>query len=124
MELPVEGFRPLELQVGEGAGGGGGGNWGLTGFRVGAQVSKRPCRETNAPKPLTAAWILRLGSRHETCVESICACYYYLTASCGLRNTIGVETAVTANVGTFIIRIGFGGILYYNYNKEPPQTLF
>ena len=29
------------------------------------------------------------------------------------------------NIGSFIIRIGFWGILYYNYDKEPPQkTLF
>ena len=25
------------------------------------------------------------------------------------------------NIGALIIRIGFGGIVYYNYNKEPPK---
>ena len=25
------------------------------------------------------------------------------------------------NIGALIIRVGFGGILYYNYNKEPPK---
>ena len=25
------------------------------------------------------------------------------------------------NLGALIIRIGFGGILYHNYNKEPPK---
>ena len=29
-----------------------------------------------------------------------------------------------AIIGALIIRIGFGGILYCNYNKEPPKTLF
>ena len=28
---------------------------------------------------------------------------------------------ITANVGASIIRIGFWGPLYYNYNKEPPK---
>ena len=28
------------------------------------------------------------------------------------------------NIGALIIGIGFGGILYYNYQKEPPKTLF
>ena len=27
-----------------------------------------------------------------------------------------------ANIGAFIIRIGFRGALYYHYNKDPPQT--
>ena len=27
------------------------------------------------------------------------------------------------NIGALIIRIGFGGRLYYNYNKEPPKIL-
>ena len=26
-----------------------------------------------------------------------------------------------SNIGALIIRIGFGGPLYYNYNKEPPK---
>ena len=25
------------------------------------------------------------------------------------------------DTGALIIRIGFGGMLYYNYNKEPPK---
>ena len=29
-----------------------------------------------------------------------------------------------ANIGAFIIRIGFWGPLYYNSNEEPPKTLF
>ena len=28
------------------------------------------------------------------------------------------------NIGALIIRIGFGGPLYYYYNREPPKTLF
>ena len=28
------------------------------------------------------------------------------------------------NAGALVVRIGFGGILYYNNNKEPPQSLF
>ena len=28
------------------------------------------------------------------------------------------------NIGALIIRIGFGGILDYSYNKEAPNTLF
>ena len=27
------------------------------------------------------------------------------------------------NIGALIIRIGFGGLLCYNYNKEPPQIV-
>ena len=27
----------------------------------------------------------------------------------------------SGNIGALIIRIGFGGIIYYNYNKEPPK---
>ena len=27
------------------------------------------------------------------------------------------------NVGALIIRIGFGGIIYYNYDKEPPKIV-
>ena len=27
----------------------------------------------------------------------------------------------SANVGALIVRIGFGGILYENYNKAPPR---
>ena len=26
------------------------------------------------------------------------------------------------NIGAGTIRIGFGGIVYYNYNKEPPKS--
>ena len=26
-----------------------------------------------------------------------------------------------SNLGALIIRIGFGGTFYYNYNKEPPR---
>ena len=34
----------------------------------------------------------------------------------------GSERKETCNVGALIIRIGFGGIVYYNYyNKEPPK---
>ena len=29
--------------------------------------------------------------------------------------------AMTGNIGVLIIRIGFWGILYYSYNKEPPK---
>ena len=25
------------------------------------------------------------------------------------------------NIGALIIRVGFGGPLYYNYNKDPPK---
>ena len=28
------------------------------------------------------------------------------------------------NVGALRIRIGYRGIIFYNYNKEPPKTLF
>ena len=27
------------------------------------------------------------------------------------------------NVGALLIRIGIGGILYYNHNKEPPKPI-
>ena len=30
-------------------------------------------------------------------------------------------SGIWCNVGALIIRVGFGGILYYNYNKEPPK---
>ena len=33
----------------------------------------------------------------------------------------GSERKETCNVGALIIRIGFGGIVYYNYKKEPPE---
>ena len=32
---------------------------------------------------------------------------------------LGVNT-----IGAVILRIGFGGPLYCNYNREPPKTLF
>ena len=31
------------------------------------------------------------------------------------------EDSIVANIGALIIRIGFWGPLYYNYNKEPPK---
>ena len=32
-----------------------------------------------------------------------------------------LKAGTKSNVGALTIRIGFGGILYYNYNQEPPK---
>ena len=34
-----------------------------------------------------------------------------------------LEACREANIGALIIRIGFGGPLYYKYNKEPPKIV-
>ena len=39
----------------------------------------------------------------------------------GLEASSSGASNLTANVGGLIIRIGFWGQLYYNYNKEPPE---
>ena len=35
---------------------------------------------------------------------------------------MGVSSA-NYNIGALAIRIGFWGLLYYNYNKEPPEIV-
>ena len=40
----------------------------------------------------------------------------------GLEASSSGASNLTANVGGLIIRIGFWGQLYYNYNKEPPES--
>ena len=38
--------------------------------------------------------------------------------------SLGPHDHLVVNIGALIIRMGFGGILYYIYNKEPAKTLF
>ena len=37
-----------------------------------------------------------------------------------VRRALGKVTIDIANIGAIKIRIGFGGIVYYNYRKETP----
>ena len=39
-----------------------------------------------------------------------------------IQGSIAEELGQSDNIGAFIIRIGFGSRLYYNYYKEPPQN--
>ena len=48
----------------------------------------------------------------------------------GHYNTIVIQGSIRATksdykdiIGAFIIRIGFCGILYHSYNKEPPKIV-
>ena len=47
----------------------------------------------------------------------------FLAITCDV-SAPGPEPNLGFNIGALIIRIGFGGILYYKYNKETPKTLF
>ena len=38
----------------------------------------------------------------------------------GVNGRQDMERTGTGNIGAFITRIGFGGILHDTYNKEPP----
>ena len=51
------------------------------------------------------------GLRHQNDTES------HLVSAYSLYDSLGFA----GNIGAFQIRIGSGGILYYNYNKEPPK---
>ena len=44
-----------------------------------------------------------------------------LTENCGRDSRSLVRVSTVS--GLFIIRIGFWGILYHNYNKEPPKVV-
>ena len=55
-------------------------------------------------KPRLAAWSAKIPKLDEG----------WLPCTSGLRGS-------QLDVGALIIRIGFGGISYYNYNKEPPK---
>ena len=46
----------------------------------------------------------------------ICKPPRFLNALSGELKGLGI-----VNIGSLIIRIGFGGPLCYNYNKEPPK---
>ena len=45
------------------------------------------------------------------------------TPNPSLVNVVVEFKTLGCNTGAVIIRAGFGGILYYNYRKEPPRPI-
>ena len=78
---------------------------------------RHPLREAKARE---GGRFTQAGSGKRVNIYIIIIMSYYIILYCVILNLI-MLCYIMIYIGALIIRIGFWGPLYYNYNKEPPK---